>query len=237
MNINWQNLIVNIILTGIFFMIFPLLKFKILRTEEYTKEQIKKTCIINSIVVELIFIILGTHFNSNYKVNVSPAIFWYFINIAIFTKKKKQRNKIDKREMLEDQDLCTDFLNKPVIKKNKEKKKHKVLFIILIICFILSILINIFLYISYINLDDEYSTELAINRKLQDKVDFFNNNIAFVIKGDNTYYYSYDCLNKKYDNYSYLAFNKEQAEAKGYIQYDCSPTHIETLREYAERNN
>lgn len=234
MNIDWQNLIVNIILTGISFMIFPLLKFKILRTEEYTKEQIKKTCIINSIVVELIFIILGTHFNSNYKVNVSPAIFWCFINIAIFTKKKKQRNK---RKILEDQDLCTDFLEQPIIQKNKKNKKHKVLFIILIILFILSIIINIFLYIGYINLDDAYSTELAINKELQDKVNFFNNNIAFVVKGDNTYYYSYDCLNRKYDNYSYFAFNKEQAEAKGYIQYDCSPTHIISLDEYLSRYN
>ena len=58
---------------------------------------------------------------------------------------------------------------------------------------------------------------------IQEKLDFFDENIVFVIEGYGDYYYTYDCVQKITDGeeYSYWAYNKEAAMAKGYQRGSC----------------
>lgn len=55
------------------------------------------------------------------------------------------------------------------------------------------------------------------------KVDFIDKNVVFVIDGFGKYYYTYDCMMKKVGNneFSYWAYNKEQAKGKGYKEGSC----------------
>lgn len=56
-----------------------------------------------------------------------------------------------------------------------------------------------------------------------DKLDFFDENIVFVIEGYGNYFYNYDCVQKITDGeeYSYWAYNKEAAISKGYQKGTC----------------
>lgn len=56
-----------------------------------------------------------------------------------------------------------------------------------------------------------------------EKLDFFDENIVFVIEGYGNYYYTYDCVQKITDGeeYSYWAYNKEAAKGNGYQKGTC----------------
>lgn len=58
---------------------------------------------------------------------------------------------------------------------------------------------------------------------MQDKLDFFDENIVFVIEGYGNYYYTYDCVQKITDGeeYSFWAYNKEAAKSNGYQKGTC----------------
>ncbi len=57
----------------------------------------------------------------------------------------------------------------------------------------------------------------------KEKLDFFDENIVFVIEGYGDYYYSYDCMVDSIDGkYSYWAYNKEQAISRGYKKGNCN---------------
>lgn len=238
---NLENVIINIILTGIAYIFYPLFEFKILKTENYTNEQIKKRCIINSIVVFTIIYIYRLIRFEDYKINPSPAILWFFINYSIFTRKKKPKKAKKKKkadEYIDMDNLSMDFIDKKKPKiKNLKEKKYKRLFIIFVILFSISIIINLFQYLNYTFINEEYEYELRNNNTLQEKVDFFNDNIAFVIDKNSNYYYNYDCLQSVMNGkeYSFWAYNKKQAINRGYKEYKCS-SKIETLEEYNEKN-
>lgn len=229
-----ENLYIKILLTGLSYMIYPFLKFKVFKTKDFSKEQIKKICIINSTIIMIIFIILGYYFNPSYKINPSPAVIFFFINNTIFSKNnniiKKKRKKDGKKKekkviTLQNDNLYTNFIGE------KKSKKYNTLFCLVIIVLFISLLFNIIQYNNYTKLNDAYTFESANNDMLQSKVNFLNENIVFILKGDNTYYYDYDCLkqitNEK--NYQYLAYNKEQAISKGYQPYKCE-SKIKTLK-------
>lgn len=58
--------------------------------------------------------------------------------------------------------------------------------------------------------------------KAEEKVDFYDKNIAFVVEGYENYYYSYECIMRlKGSNASFLAYNTELAKAKGYKYGAC----------------
>ena len=66
-------------------------------------------------------------------------------------------------------------------------------------------------------------TGLHTNDYIIDKLDFFDDNIVFVLKGYGNYYYTYDCVQKIADGnqYSFWAYNKEAARSKGYYRGTC----------------
>ena len=76
------------------------------------------------------------------------------------------------------------------------------------------------------------SLELKLDTILEDKsefyiknkLDFFDNNIVFVVDGYGNYYSNYDCMLQQVGNsqYSYWAFNKEAAINRGYQEYKCN---------------
>lgn len=83
-------LILNLIITIAAYMVYPTVKFKLLKQKEYTNQEIKKTCIWNSVIVQLLFLLIGTSLSENYEPNFTPAIIYYFINLSLFQYKENK---------------------------------------------------------------------------------------------------------------------------------------------------
>lgn len=86
-----MDFVINLLITIATFMSYPFLKFKIIKKDiEYTNSEKKKTIILNSIIVAILFIIVGSIlYGDNYQPNFLPAVLYYFINMAIYIKKEK----------------------------------------------------------------------------------------------------------------------------------------------------
>ena len=72
---------------------------------------------------------------------------------------------------------------------------------------------------NYRELETEKNTEWLENIRNSAKIEFFDENIVFVIDGYGNYYYTYDQMEQVtqgIDEYSYWAYNKEQAISRGY---------------------
>ena len=88
--LNALTIIIDLILTIIGYMIYPFIRIKIMK-HEYTKKQAKKMIIWNSIIVGLIFAIItyslyGSNTTTN-VINFAPALFYYYINYAVWVSK------------------------------------------------------------------------------------------------------------------------------------------------------
>lgn len=124
--------------------------------------------------------------------------------------------------------------------ERKSKAKLNILFITLTIVFAISLIGSIIYYNSELtSLKKENKSLVKKNNSLEseneeihnnlfsiigtdsvyyvnNKLDFFDENIVFQIEGFGNYYYSYDCMMQKVNgNYSYWAYNKEAAISKG----------------------
>jgi cell division protein FtsB len=124
--------------------------------------------------------------------------------------------------------------------ERKPKAKLNILFITLKIIFAVSLVGSIIYYNSELaSLKKENKSLVKKNNSLEseneeihsnlfsvigtdsvfyvsNKLDFFDDNIAFQIEGFGNYYYSYDCMMQKVNGYySYWAYNKEAAISKG----------------------
>lgn len=65
-------------------------------------------------------------------------------------------------------------------------------------------------------------TGLNTNEYIVDKLEFFDNNIVFVLQGYGNYYYTYDCVQKITDGpYTYWLYHKNEAMRRGYYQGTC----------------
>lgn len=58
---------------------------------------------------------------------------------------------------------------------------------------------------------------------IENKLDFFDERVVYVIEGFGNYYYSYDCMMKKVGNneFTYWAYNPEAAQDAGYREGGC----------------
>lgn len=126
-------------------------------------------------------------------------------------------------------------------KKLKPEQKNKLLLPleILIVLFGCSLICIVLLLIKFVinknNLSSEqelvesYKEDLdrLVGDKdvdyIEDKLNFFDESVVYVIEGFGNYYYSYDCMMKKVGNneFSYLAYNPETAQNKGYREGGC----------------
>lgn len=77
---------------------------------------------------------------------------------------------------------------------------------------------------SYEYLSDDWWNERKENMVLKDKSDFMDEHIVFILDGYGNYYYTYDCMEEVTEGkeYSFWAYNKEQAVSKGYKSFKCS---------------
>ena len=58
---------------------------------------------------------------------------------------------------------------------------------------------------------------------IENKLEFFDESVVYVIEGFGNYYYSYDCMMKKVGNneFTYWAYNPEAAQDAGYREGGC----------------
>lgn len=81
------------------------------------------------------------------------------------------------------------------------------------------------LEISSLKKEDSLLKDLVGNNEfnyIKQKLNFFDENIVFEISGREKYYYSYDCMqNIVDDTYTFLAYNKEQAQNLGLMKGNC----------------
>ena len=125
--------------------------------------------------------------------------------------------------------------------KRQKKKKH--MNVVLIILLILSVVCNavfITLYILEVDINKEnelvgyqdsnssgsFAENVIRGKEERDalmKAGFLDENIVFVIEGFGDYYYTYDCMMEKVgDNqYTYWAYNRENAIYLGYREGSC----------------
>ena len=110
-----------------------------------------------------------------------------------------------------------------------------VIFILIGVCIYIYVLYDksVELYTDYVvdNVFDESSAQNELDTLngyrttawTKEKLDFFDENIVFVIEGYGDYYYSYDCMVDSIDgDYNYWAYNKEQAIYRGYKKGSCN---------------
>ena len=152
---------------------------------------------------------------------------WYKTNITYFTKRTHLFNETKELE------------ERSKIKKNMNIKSKQTIFIVLIILFITN-LISIALFINTNNklktikkecdtAEQAHEHILGLLTKHQgwgytmDKINFYDENIVFVIEEYGNYYYNYDCFKKLTMNqeFTYWAYNKEAAIYHGYKEGIC----------------
>lgn len=207
MNYNPESIVLDIIITAVAYLFLPFILFHI-RKKEYTEKRKKKLILFNSIIIALVFIIIRIIFDfENPVISFAPALLYYYINKAIWIKKKKKRSL----------------------------ERNKILLIIVIVFFIVVISILTFLLIkqnSTIKEQENRIEELAsgnsscqlTKNELLDKIAFFDEHIVFEIEEFKGKYLSYNCMNyiSKEKEISFLAYNIEQAKAKGLEEYKCT---------------
>lgn len=230
MNYNFGSIVLDIIITAVAYLLTPFILFY-RNKKEYNEQKKNKIILFNSIVVALIFIIIRIMLNFEQPViSFAPALLYYYINKAIWLKKKEKIEKEEKK-----------VLHSKVNKKKKKinLEKGKILLIIIITIFIIVISILTFLLIkqnSTIEKQRNRIDELVSNNdsckqtkdKLLDKSVFFDEHIVFEIEEFKGKYLSYNCMNylTKDKKYFFWAYNIEQAKAKGLKEYKC-PIRVE----------
>ena len=227
MNYNFGSIVLDIIITAVAYLLTPFILFY-RNKKEYNEQKKKKIILFNSIVVALIFIIIRIILNFEQPViSFAPALLYYYINKAIWLKKKEKIEKEEKK-----------VLHYKVNKKiNLEK--GKILLIIIITIFIIVISILTFLLIkqnSTIEKQRNRIDELVSNNdsckqtkdKLLDKSVFFDEHIVFELEDFKGYYLSYNCMKHltKDKTDSFWAYNIKQAKGRGLKEYKC-PIRVE----------
>jgi hypothetical protein len=151
-----------------------------------------------------------------------------------------ENNNYTKKRTIKDNKISDKKRTKLKKKKNTNSCFTKIIFLIAIIVLLLSNVIFIILYHKEKSSSKEYEKlyeNLAINKyklneendelrsnyeNAEEKANFLDDNIVFVLDGYGNVYYTYDCVQKITNgNYSYWAYNKESAISQGYKEGHC----------------
>ena len=127
----------------------------------------------------------------------------------------------------------------------KIKDKLKLISLVANGILLIGIIVLIVLYVTQTVSKDEYDSMLNIKNSrintlearasnldylldgqslfyVKEKLEFFDENIVFKIKGYGNYYYTYDCMmNKVNGSYTYWGYNKEAAISEGLKKGGC----------------
>lgn len=214
MDYNFIIILLDLFITIIAYSIVPFILFYKAK-KEYNKKEKKKILIFNSITVAIIFIIIRIIFNDVQPVKTfAPALLYYYINKLIWFKHSGKNIKYNK---------C------------KKRKKENLIIIVATIILIITILIFTTLLIKKEKIINNQKKEIKglimdnksyqqENNNLTIKSSFIDNNIVFEIEELKGKYLSYNCMIylTKEKKYSFLVYNKAQAQAKGLEEYKCS---------------
>lgn len=250
MEINWRGLLIGILITCISYMLVPVI-LKI-NHGNYDEKAAKKIALSNSIIVGFIYMILTIEMSDgNTTWNAAPAFLYFGINYWLLTggKKDKKENSLNKKNdnhenmVIDKKKIKNNFCKQCGGKLDENKKCEKcgkqylnikkIKNFILIFILILSIVLNVYQFLKYKKLEEDI--EVAANEiadicsdtmidsmDYQEKADFLDENIVFVIEGDEDHYFTYDCMMSIDEEFSYWAYNKEQAIYKGYKKGSCN---------------
>lgn len=89
--INYSGLLIGLALTIISYMIYPLIRTKLMHVE-YDEKSCKKMALWNSIIVGGIFMIITLSIQENGTWNAAPAFLYYWINKSLWVSKNKKNN-------------------------------------------------------------------------------------------------------------------------------------------------
>ena len=92
-----MEILIDLLITAFGYMIYPLAKYKIIdKNVKHDNKSIKKTLIINSITVAIVFLIIKYNmYGDALKINFMPAIIYYCINLGIYSEKEKNTKSIN----------------------------------------------------------------------------------------------------------------------------------------------
>lgn len=227
MNYNFGNIILDLIITAISYLIIPFILFK-RKKEGYNEKEKRKILIFNSVIIALIFIIIRILLNFEQPIiSFAPALLYYYINKKIWIKTNYKNEKRKKEK------------NHFKVHKNNDVKpkinKDKMLLIITITISIIIISILTFLLVKQnsiiekkkIEINEITTKENDCKREKKDLLNknfFFDQHVVFEIEELRGKYLSYNCMNylTKDKKYSFWAYNIEQAKGKGLEEYKCS---------------
>ena len=145
-------------------------------------------------------------------------------------------------------------------KTQKHKSNYKLLiFILTFLLFVILLSVGAYFTMNYMNslknqiknyqnlyadIKTKYETlrEEYVDKELKyqtkdEKINFYDKNIVFVLDGYGNYYYTYDQMKQvtQGKSYSYFAYNKEAAIANGYIAFQSSS--LGSFKEYLNKKN
>ena len=235
---NFEVVIFNLILTFFCYMLVPTI---IVGTGRIlTKKQILKIVIINGAVVWFLFRIVTIALN--YESGSGAAVFLWS-SVAFYLLRKHCVETCDDSDTTEE-DVITQFeeVDFPSVQAQlPQKKKQPLVFVIFALSVLLvgSVIFNVIQFANIqsntedIEYDEGNTSSLTFadwneqNYSYPDdyyenreKAEFLDENIVFVIEGYGNYFFTYDemiSVTRHEEEYSFWAYNIEQARANGYI--------------------
>ena len=185
----------------------------IISGQQLTLSQIRKIIIINGLCVWLIVELILWGVGLSDEVSL-PALLWWFAAYLLMKKKCLKQDYTWEHIYTEDN---ADEDN-GIDTQTQEKNKHKTGIMVLSILLAISLFLNVLQLI----ISNEGDKLVKISAYNSEKLEFYDENIVFVIDGYGDYYFTYDekiQATRYDDNYEYWAYNKELAKSLGYTEY------------------
>lgn len=164
-----MRILFEILITLAAYMLFPFIYFYAL-DGKMSKGKIKLFNFINSIVVMLIFTAIYVFLEEDNLYSGAPALLYWFINNAIYTRYSINNNKAKSKEEIANQDtrnnLNKDNRNRKT--KMKNNKDNKIIIISICVVIAITIISGSVLINTYIKLENKDKNEIDRQDNLYD---------------------------------------------------------------------
>lgn len=237
------TILINLVITVIGYCIIPIILRITKGKLEYSKGH--KIILINCAIVWLIFTIIKIEQGIN-STSGAVILYYFINKAILLkpkTDNKKNNEDEEKTSVIDRESVKVEKEQNIVegrIEKNEEDNTlatdNKVLYIIVFVLLVIIIGLSIYTVNAKVqahDLESQISKLKSENSRLKNekndyfidsitngvKANFLDENIVFVIDGYGRYYYTYDQMEQVtqgLEEYSYWAYNKEQAKGLGY---------------------
>ena len=239
------NFLISLLVTVAAYLFVPVII--ILKKKKYSKRKVLTIIFLNGFIVWLIFRII-----SGGPGGTAPAYIWSSVAYLLM-KNKCLKNDTTNEEIEIIEEEVPEVIEikeekKEKIKEKKKRRKKKSAGAIITICvlsflLILSLCLNFYQFDKVKTLEEEPKNYVVENtneeyvsyyNKNHEKLDFYDENIVFVVEGYGDYYFTYNQMIEEVeeDEYSFWAYNKELAIDLGYESYP-----FMSFQEYTRRVN